>query len=119
MVGVDIAVQLALLEICEVVPFFVLFLVYYGFARYLLHSWWMNGATAQQLAKARSWLITLALSSLLSIAGVYYTLYCVRTWATQWPKGIFSMDFNLDHISEWSSVLDSRFCAQVSTRCVV
>jgi hypothetical protein len=100
-------------ELALTVPYFGISIAYYVVARFLLHHFWLPSAPPAKQVRARAWLITLALSTHLSAAGVYYTFYCLRTWASQWPLGNFSMEFNIDHTSTWFYAFDSRYCCQV------
>lgn len=93
----------------ETVPLLLGGTAYYLCARAALTRWWMPGKDALTLAKGRSWLLTLALSLYLSLAGVYYVLVCASTLS----KGSSFIDFPVDHVSTWGPAFDSRTCARV------
>lgn len=102
-----LAVTLALEESA---PVFIAGIIYYIIARVALMQWWMRDQLDEKArAKGRSWLMSLALSGYLSVAGVYYLYFCASILAT----GTTFIDFPVDHASSWGSALDTRACACV------
>ena len=94
----------------ESAPVFIAGIIYYIIARVALMQWWMRDQQDEKArAKGRSWLMSLALSGYLGVAGVYYLYFCACILAS----GTTFIDFPVDHASSWGSAFDTRTCACV------